>query len=1149
MARKPRYQLIELLGRGAFAVVHKAWDRKLGRNTALKQLLPHCLADRTARQGLEKDALTISGLAHDNIIKLWGTVHPRDIAYPADLPRPKDGLVLDMELAPRGTLRDLIRSRAHPLPLQDTLRLGREAAAGLAFAHSQNVVHRDIKPANLLLSAQGVIKVADFGLARHLGTGVRADHFAEWSARDAFKGTFEYSAPEQLEQLAVSPRSDIFSLCITLFECATGKRPFPGRNIEAAVQIVNDAPHWPDGVRIDPDLRAVLERGLEKDPARRYPDMSALIRHLDLIGRAPRPSRRRPPAIALVGRDEQLRLLRDRLEEALRPGGTGKTVILTGEFGIGKTALVDELLRQIVEPVGLVRGRCRFREAHQGPRTLLEGFERLLTKTESAADGNRPVTDRIDTALTRSANVAPFLVVVEDLHRADRDALRTLAATVRAMTDTHGLLVLTARSERTKSSASGALTQLLTRGIAEQLIEPIAREPLGSQSLGTLVGGALEVDGPTDEILVESLLQLSDGNPGFALQWLQHLRSTGHIDRRGELDPARPLPEMPGSLEALFRHRLTAVVNEDQLVVLQAASMEGSSFHTATVAAITELPKRRVLRALAALRDEHELIEEQSKGYRFAHSQLRELVKKRMLGDMRAALAGQLADHLLATGSTDDDAIARHLVAADRALEAVPHLLTAAERAEQALASREAVQLLTWATEALATEGGERHADALVRLGRLQRLIGMADESTNALETALRIEQRTARATALAEHALGGLAAQRGDFRAAQSRFRAALAGFGRAEDPIWVAACHDALGIVHRHTGQLTAAGEQARAGLRLRVELGFEQGVADSRANLGNLFVVQGRYRDAKRAFDHAIEYFRDQHGLDARAKLAIVLANCSIAAVRLGRYDDALAMSEEAVGLRHGMGDRIGEGASLISLGDTQYALGLYRAAAGRYERALEMLEGTDPVHASEAQRGLGRSLLADGFCERGVSLIEKAQVTAQQSGDADAIAWSHHHVSQVHLARSDAKEAARAHARSSTIAKKAGLRALAPHLAHLAGRISFLKGDRAKARQHQARARSLLNVRPEPELRWRVLRDLAALASTTREASALRGKARAIIRELARGIADKDRRDAYLGQRDRSALLPPPASHTDFDSNTTVSHLPDGALLER
>jgi len=250
------YRILDKLGAGGMGEVYRAHDERLDRDVAIKVLPTGLLADESARKRFKKEALALAKLNHPNI----GTLHDFDTADGTDF--------LVMEYIPGITLSDKLS--AGPLPEKEVLKLGMQLAEGLAAAHEQNVVHRDLKPGNLRLLPDGRLKILDFGLAKLVQPVGDEVVTASLTEKHAMAGTLPYMAPEQLRGEPADARSDIWALGVVLYEMAAGTRPFQGQTgFELSSAIMNQAPPALPS-QVPRQLRAVIERCLEKEPGRHY---------------------------------------------------------------------------------------------------------------------------------------------------------------------------------------------------------------------------------------------------------------------------------------------------------------------------------------------------------------------------------------------------------------------------------------------------------------------------------------------------------------------------------------------------------------------------------------------------------------------------------------------------------------------------------------------------------------------------------------------------------------------------------------------------------------------------------------------------------------------------------------------------------------
>ena len=280
-----RYRIVGPLGEGGMGIVYRAEDTLLGRTVAVKTIPAEMIANQPAKERCLSDARAASALDHPNLCTIY------------EIDETSDGrLRLLMPCYEGETLRS--RLQRGPLPVREAIYIAQQAAHGLAKAHSHGIVHRDIKPANLMLTADGVVKILDFGIARLSGEA-QPDHIAPY-------GTPSYRSPEQERGGEVDASSDVWALGIVLYEMLTGRLPSGGPQgsalaWEKSAELINLLREQA------PDLEDIVSRMLAWRLTHRYPDANALLVDLDRLEGQPW-TRRQEPGTAPF-RDRHLALV------------------------------------------------------------------------------------------------------------------------------------------------------------------------------------------------------------------------------------------------------------------------------------------------------------------------------------------------------------------------------------------------------------------------------------------------------------------------------------------------------------------------------------------------------------------------------------------------------------------------------------------------------------------------------------------------------------------------------------------------------------------------------------------------------------------------------------------------------------------------
>jgi len=364
------YEILAPIGAGGMGEVYRARDSKLARDVALK-VLPEAFAhdaDRMARFG--REAQVLASLNHPNIAAIYG------------LEEADGARALVMELVEGPTLAERIGGRA--MPLEDALPIAKQIAEALEDAHEKGIIHRDLKPANVKLTADGNVKVLDFGLAKALEAPAQAAGNPSLSPTVTIEGTRDgvilgtaaYMAPEQARGAVLDKRADIWAFGVVLCEMLTGKQPFAGATVSDTLAAVLKTE--PDLAQVPAQARKLLRRCLEKDPKRRLHDIGdampliegapeavpaprsgrwwkiaagvlavIAVTSLALLWRAPRPTTQ--PLIRLSVELPEFTLTEDLVEPG--PGvilsPDGKRIVYTGRGRDGTFRLYTRLLAEL----------------------------------------------------------------------------------------------------------------------------------------------------------------------------------------------------------------------------------------------------------------------------------------------------------------------------------------------------------------------------------------------------------------------------------------------------------------------------------------------------------------------------------------------------------------------------------------------------------------------------------------------------------------------------------------------------------------------------------------------------------------------------------------------------------------------------------
>ncbi len=292
-----RYEIQEQVGSGGMSVVYKAKCHKLNRMVAIKVLKEEFSSDASFVSKFKMEAQAAAGLTHPNIVSVYDVIDEGKLHY------------IVMELVEGITLKSYIAKKGK-LEVRESIGIAIQVAQGIAAAHEQHIIHRDIKPQNMIISRDGKVKVADFGIARAVSAQ---------TLNSAAMGSVHYISPEQARGGFSDERSDLYSLGITMYEMVTGRVPYEGENtVSIALAHLEDAMVPPSvyAPQIPTSLERIILKCTEKKPERRYVSANDVIADLRK---------------ALVEPERQVGADKRNFERAAESQMDGNTVKISGE--------------------------------------------------------------------------------------------------------------------------------------------------------------------------------------------------------------------------------------------------------------------------------------------------------------------------------------------------------------------------------------------------------------------------------------------------------------------------------------------------------------------------------------------------------------------------------------------------------------------------------------------------------------------------------------------------------------------------------------------------------------------------------------------------------------------------------------------------
>jgi predicted ATPase len=706
MTRLRHYELGDCLDRGGMGEVFHARDTRLMRSVAIKFLKADATrSDPTAARRFLREARAASALNHPNIV----TIHEIGETEAGDP-------YIVLELIEGQTLRSLVGEAPTP---SDVAEIGCQVARALAAAHQAGITHRDMKPENVMLRADGLVKVLDFGLARFGGPREGADDARKLETEAGlYLGTPAYMSPEHASDGEVGPASDVFSLGVMMYELLSGQRPFSGSTpLAMLAQLLTATPAPLGSLRPDAPgalvdlVHRMLSRGPEGRPSAE--EIEGVLGNLvaGTSGETAPASLRaiRPDAPVLVGRDAE----RERLFAGYRYAKdvAGRMIAVAGEPGIGKSTVIDAFLSDLAEqgetPL-VLRGHCSeslagaeaylpILEALEGLRAGPAGetidrifrsaaptwFAQLASGSSGGADEGAEdaapaasperLKRELGALLEELSRRNPVILVIEDLHWADVSTVDMLTYLAGRFSSMHVMVLTGYRPSDMALSRHpflGVRNDLRSRGLLDEI------------ELGFLgpadVSAYLDLRFPVHRFpgdLAARIHARTDGSPLFMADLVRYLTNIGRFvegadgwELAGEATV--PSESLPDTVRSMIDRKIEQVDADDR-PLLDAACVLGREFDSSSVGEAIGMDPIEVEDRLDRLERVHVLVRmleetELPDGtltlrYRFVHGLYQNTLFEALRPSRRVALSSALARTVTAHHGSELGAVAARL--------------------------------------------------------------------------------------------------------------------------------------------------------------------------------------------------------------------------------------------------------------------------------------------------------------------------------------------------------------------------------------------------------------------------------------------------------------------------------------------------------
>lgn len=967
------YRLLRPLGQGGMGTVYLAQHLETGQQVALKRLISQA---GVAEARFRREFRLLQKLDHPYVVRVLG------------FGEAEGGQFLAMEYVEGRSLTDWLEGQGSPAGNQrwnQAQPVIQKVLEGLDYIHRQGIIHRDLKPDNILVTAQGIPKITDFGLARQA-------HEAEaLTQAGAALGTFLYAPPEQIMGQALDHRADLYALGAVIYQLLCGQPPFSGTNLgELALKHLRETPRLPS--ELVPELGGGLDRAmlqlLAKNPHER-PNSAGEVAQLlgqseavEMVAQAPGRLLQAP----LLGREVWVGHL---VNEPLPVGW------LEGAIGVGKSRLVQTVARE-VQGLGWSSLTA---QAHRGqPGGVLADWLRLALEMRGSQASN--ALEREGAVLAHLLPHLPYqaaplageqgqlllfgaalrllratgrklLLIVDGAEGLDEVSLGFVAFVARAQQAQEGLrFVLVGRSEQTPRPLRQALEALQAAGLARHWSLP----PLEAALLPALVGGLLGM--AAQPSLVQFLQERSQGNPWLVQELLQGLIADGQlVQRRGYWEWNQLETGLPSSLTDSLRNQLERLSDAQHEVLASMAiiSEEVVFDDLLELSGIDQDQLLDRLEELIRLGSLREIKRGRDEVYRFGHPLLRQLTLDQLSQRKRRRLHGRYAQLLDGRSAPAAQRAYHHALAGDAA-NAARLALEAAQQAEALVALPQVEPVLRMALE-LQEPGSLSVAWLSLYLGRIATLLGRSDEAYQRLHTLPAVLGPVA-VVALAE-----LLQRQGQWVQAIEQLQAVAASDLPAQAwPVLVSCLR-----FSNQTDQALASARQAEALLEAHSPI-----QPYLRHQMASILRHQRRFelaqQQARAALEQAEQLGNSLLKVSILVELGLILATQEDPEGAMAAYGQARSLAFEVGAWR-------GYVAASINLANMALRQGERSTAVEAYREALRAAERSDYRDLQAAiQNNLGQLYLDQGQFEDALKQVDRSIPLHQELGNTRALSKS-------------------------------------------------------------------------------------------------------------------------------------------------------------
>ncbi len=743
MEQIKHYKIIKKIGSGGLGNVYKAFDTILERDVAIKILHPGISGNKQNIERLLREARSAAKLIDQHIVTIYEVGEIDSTHYIA------------MELVTGRSMNEVIFKEG-PLSQERAVNLAVQILKGLSKAHKVGIFHRDIKPDNIIVTPEDHIKILDFGIAKMTAkTGL--------TVSGEVLGTIEFMAPEQMIGEEIDQRCDIYAAGTILYLTLTKQLPFSGETpVEILFKKLNEEPVNPS--HYNKNLKSVIDKIILKAIAsnknNRWENASEMINALETLIDADKKKIKKWDELELdfdfddesdidlldsdkifVGRDSELKELINIYRDVTR--SNGRTVVVSGEAGVGKTRLSRQLRQYVsTKQSWVLYGNCLYQDGmdsylpfidalrdffsrknellHEDDRQKLIRFinektpvlgqftERFTTNIFSTNKNGKPekpkgnLFESIHILFAKMSQMNPIVIIMDDIQWADEASLKLFHYLSRQIQNERILLYGICRTDHYDLVQNGKpklIVDILARMRRENLVTDIFLNSFKKEDCDRLIDTLLQNSALSDEFY-KGVFQETKGNPFFVIETLKLYREKNLIELRDSIWFDNRIDfklKIPNRVEDIFVRRLTAL-SEEEREILQIASVIGYRFDPSLLAAVMDKPKIEILKMLQKFESDLHILSSNEKYFQFEHPMLADILYKEIpralsseyhlmivremeirWGDNLGAMVGEAANHYKNGGEYE---------------KAIPLLLKAGQRAFELAAYRDSEKFL-----------------------------------------------------------------------------------------------------------------------------------------------------------------------------------------------------------------------------------------------------------------------------------------------------------------------------------------------------------------------------------------------------------------------------------------------------------------------